>query len=133
MRRCRRKSFKTLEKDLTFEEIVKLGQNIESAELISGLIMKTGPETNKISEENTETPKYERCGHCGSRHQGDGGQESRKKFCWAWKLSVTNVELKVISRRCVSRRTHEITSSRTLRTQKERLTKLPSGCSVSRR
>merc|ERR1712120_111176 len=73
----------TLEKDLTFEEIVKLAQNIESAKLSSGLIMKTGPEANKISEESTETPKYGRWSHCGSRHKGDGDQESREKFCWA--------------------------------------------------
>ena len=73
----------TLEKDLTFEEIVKLAQNIESAKLSSGLILKTGPEANKISEESTETPKYGRCGHCGSRHKGGSDLESRKKFSWA--------------------------------------------------
>ena len=83
-----------------------MGQNIESAELISGLIMKTGPETNKISEENTERPRYERCGHCGSRHQGDGGQESRKKFCWAWKLSCNKCGTKGhIAKVCKSKNT----------------------------
>ena len=68
----------TLEKELTFEEIVKLAQNFESAELSSGLILKTGPEANKISKENTETPKYGRCGHCGTKHKGDSSPESRK-------------------------------------------------------
>ena len=96
----------TLERDLTFEEIVKLAQNIESAKLSSGLIMKTGPEANKISEENTKTPEYERCGHCGSRHQGDGGQESREKFCWAWKLSCNKCGTKGhIAKVCKSKNT----------------------------
>ena len=84
----------TLEKELTFEEVVKLAQNFESAELSSGLIMKTGPEANKISEENTKTPKYKRCGHCGNRHKGDNDQESREKFCWAWKLNCNKCKIK---------------------------------------
>ena len=66
----------TLEKDLSFEEIVKLAQNIESAKLSSGLILKTGTEANKISEETTEVPKVRRCGHCGTKHKGDSDQES---------------------------------------------------------
>ena len=84
----------TLEKDLTFEEIIKLAQNIESSTLSSGLIMKTGTEANKISEENTETPKYKRCGNCGNRHKGDKDEESRKKFCWAWKLTCNKCKTK---------------------------------------
>ena len=79
----------TLEKDLTFVEIVKLVQNVESAKLSSGEILKSGgvgTEDDQISEANTEAPKR-KCGHCGTRHRGDGSQESRKEFCWAWKLS----------------------------------------------
>ena len=54
-----------LEKDLNFEEIVKFAQNIMSGKLSSGLIMKTGPEANKNSEESTKTLRYGRCCHCG--------------------------------------------------------------------
>ena len=96
----------TLEKALTFEEIVKLAQNIESAKLSSGLIMKSGTEANKISEESTEQPKFGRCGHCGTRHKGESHQESRKKFCWAWKLSCNKCKAKGhIARVCKSKKT----------------------------
>ena len=93
----------TLEKTLSLEEIVKLAQNIESAKLSSGLILKNGPEANKISEESTEKPKFGKCGHCGSRHKGESDQESRKKFCWAWKLSCNKCKAKFyIARVCKS-------------------------------
>merc|ERR1712112_253437 len=82
----------TLDKTLSLEEIVKLARNIESAKLSSGLIMKNGTETNKISEE--EKLKFGRCSHCGSRHKGESDQESRKKFCWAWKLSCNKCKVK---------------------------------------
>ena len=77
----------TLEKELTYEEVVKLAQNIESAKLSSGIIMKTGAETNKISEEQMTTPTLERCGFCGYQHEGGRDRESRKKFCRAWNSS----------------------------------------------
>ena len=96
----------TLEKTLSLEEIVKLAQNIESAKLSSGLILKNGPEANKISEESTEKPKFGKCGHCGSRHKGESDQESRKKFCWAWKLSCNKCKAKGhIARVCKSKKT----------------------------
>merc|ERR1711895_70769 len=96
----------TLEKDLSFEEIVKLAQNIESAKLSSGLILKTGTEANKISEENKETPKYGRCGHCGTKHKGDSDPESRKKFCWAYKLNCSKCKAKGhVARACKSKKT----------------------------
>ena len=96
----------TLEKELTFEEIVKLAQNFESAELSSGLIMKTGPEANKISEENTETPKYKKCGHCGTYHKGDKSPESREKFCWAYRLNCNKCKAKGhVVKACRSRKT----------------------------
>merc|ERR1711867_209587 len=96
----------TLEKALSLEEIVKLAQNIESAKLSSGLIMKNGTKANKISEESTEQPKFGKFGHCGSRHKGEGDQESRKKFCWAWKLSCNKCKTKGhIARVCKSKKT----------------------------
>ena len=55
----------TLKKDLTFVEIVKLAQNVESAKLSSGVIMKSGgagSEANKISEASTESPR-QKCSH----------------------------------------------------------------------
>ena len=96
----------TLEKALTFEEIVKFAQNIESAKLSSGLILKTGTEANKISEESTETPKYGKCGHCGTKHKGDNDPESRKKFCWAWKLNCNKCKVKGhVAKVCKSKKT----------------------------
>ena len=96
----------TLEKALTFEEIVKLAQNIESAKLSSGLILKNGTEANKISEENTERPKFGRCSYCGSRHKGESDLESRKKFCWAWKLSCNKCKVKGhVAKVCKSKKT----------------------------
>merc|ERR1711895_66279 len=46
---------------------------------------------------------------------------------------VTSVRLKVTSRESVSRRRHRITSSRTMKSQKERLMQSPSSCLISRR
>merc|ERR1712177_180033 len=96
----------TLEKALTFEEIVKFAQNIESAKLSSGLILKTGTEANKISEESTETPKYGKCGHCGTKHKGDNDLESQKEFCWAYKLNCNKCKAKGhIAKVCKSKKT----------------------------
>merc|ERR1711989_125743 len=96
----------TLEKALTFEEIVKFAQNVGSAKLSSGLILKTGTEANKISEESTETPKYGKCGHCGTKHKGDNDPESRKKFCWAYRLNCSKCKAKGhVAKACKSKKT----------------------------
>merc|ERR1712112_219605 len=94
----------TLDKTLSLEEIVKLARNIESAKLSSGLILKNGAEANKISEE--EKLKFGRCNYCGSRHKGESDLESRKKFCWAWKLSCNKCKVKGhIAKVCKSKKT----------------------------
>ena len=62
----------TLKKDLTFVEIVKLVQNVESARQSSGVILESGgasSKANKISETSTESPR-KKCSHCGTKHRG---------------------------------------------------------------
>merc|ERR1712041_1357 len=96
----------TLERDLSFEEVVKLAQNIESAKLSSGIIMKTETEANKISKEQTEVQKFGRCNFCGYRHEGERDLESRKKFCRAWKVNCNKRNVKGhYARACKSKKT----------------------------
>ena len=80
---------------------------MEAFQMIKNLL--AGEMQEKISEENTKTPKYERCGHYGSRHQGDDGQESREKswkLSWAWKLSCNKCGIKGhIAKGCKSKNT----------------------------
>ena len=96
----------TLEKELSYEEVVKLAQNIESAKLSSGIIMKTGTEANKISEEQTKAPNLVHCGYCGYQHEGGKDRESRKKFCRAWNSNCNKCKARGhFAKVCRSRKT----------------------------